>query len=59
MKKCQVASHVDAYAHLLDGDCLRRVPVHVVHKEQGQTSGRVRAVVDFLAGELRKTPTLQ
>ena len=35
------------------------VPVHVVHKEQGQTSGRVRAVVDFLADELRKTPTLQ
>ncbi len=35
------------------------VPVHVVHKEQGQTSGRVRAVVDFLSDELRKAPTLQ
>ena len=35
------------------------VPVHVVHKELGQTSGRVRAVVDFLADELRKKPTLQ
>jgi DNA-binding transcriptional LysR family regulator len=35
------------------------VPVHVVHKEQGQTSGRVRAIVDLLADKLRRTPALQ
>ncbi len=29
------------------------IPVHVVHKETGQTSARVRAVVDFLAERLR------
>ncbi len=34
------------------------VPVHVVHKEQGQTSGRVRAVVDHLADRLRRVPAL-
>ena len=34
------------------------VPVHVVHKEQGQTSGRVRAVVDYLAERLRQAPAL-
>jgi DNA-binding transcriptional LysR family regulator len=35
------------------------VPVHVVHKEQGQTSGRVRAIVDLLADKLKRTPALQ
>jgi len=35
------------------------VPVHVVHKEQGQTSGRVRAVVDHLADRLRQAPVLR
>ncbi len=35
------------------------IPVHVVHKEQGQTSGRVRAVVDFLADRLRAVPSLR
>ncbi len=35
------------------------VPVHVVHKEQGQTSGRVRAVVDHLAEHLRQAPVLR
>ncbi|MFT5181598.1 MAG: DNA-binding transcriptional LysR family regulator [Alphaproteobacteria bacterium] len=35
------------------------VPVHVVHKEQGQTSGRVRAVVDHLADRLRQVPALR
>lgn len=34
------------------------VPVHVVHKEQGQTSGRVRAVVDHLVDHLRQMPVL-
>ncbi len=34
------------------------VPVHVVHKEAGQTSARVRAVVDFLVERLRKVPVL-
>ena len=32
------------------------VPVHVLHKEQGQTSARVRAVVDHLVERLRKHP---
>lgn len=34
------------------------VPVHVLHKEPGQTSARVRAVVDHLVEYLRKTPAL-
>ena len=33
------------------------VPVHVVHKEAGQTSARVRAVADFLVDRLRGNPT--
>ena len=35
------------------------VPVHVVHKEAGQTSARVRAVVDHLAKALRRSPALE
>ncbi len=35
------------------------VPVHVVHKEAGQTSARVRAVVDQLVERLRKDPVLR
>lgn len=34
------------------------VPVHVVHKEPGQTSARVRAVVDHLVEALRGHPAL-
>ena len=34
------------------------VPVHVVHKEQGQTSARIRAVVDHLIAGLRNNPAL-
>ncbi len=34
------------------------VPVHVVHKETGQTSARVRAVVDHLVQHLRRHPAL-
>lgn len=34
------------------------VPVHVLHQEPGQTSARVRAVVDFLATRLRADPVL-
>lgn len=34
------------------------VPVHVVHKEAGQTSARVRAVVDHLVEQLRLSPLL-
>jgi len=33
-------------------------PVHVLHKEPGQTSARVRAVVDHLVEHLRKCPDL-
>ncbi len=35
------------------------VPVHVVHKEAGQTSARVRAVVDFLVETLRQNSNLR
>lgn len=35
------------------------VPVHVVHKETGHTSARVRAVFDFLAERLRGEPVLR
>lgn len=34
------------------------VPVQVVHKEAGQTSARVRAVVDHLAQHLKRNPSL-
>ncbi len=34
------------------------VPIHVVHKEPGQTSARVRAVVDHLVQRLRAEPDL-
>jgi len=40
-------------ALVLDDIAPPPVPVHVVHKETGQTSARVRAVVDFLAERLR------
>ena len=35
------------------------VPIHILHKEPGQTSARVRAVVDHLAESLRKHPSLE
>ena len=35
------------------------VPVHVLHKEPGQTSARVRAVVDHLVENLRRSPALR
>ena len=34
------------------------VPVHIVHKEAGQTSARVRAVVDHFVERLRADPVL-
>ena len=34
------------------------VPVHVLHKEPGRTSARVRAVVDHLVQSLRQNPAL-
>jgi len=35
------------------------VPIHVLHKEPGQTSARVRAVVDYLVERLRADPALR
>jgi len=35
------------------------LPVHVVHKEAGQASARVRAAVDFLVQKLREDPRLR
>lgn len=34
------------------------IPIHVVHKEAGQTSARVRAVADFLVDRLRSNKML-
>ncbi len=34
------------------------VPIYVLHKEPGQTSARVRAVVDYLTQRLRTDPAL-
>jgi DNA-binding transcriptional LysR family regulator len=34
------------------------VPIHIVHKEAGQTAARVRAVVDYLVQGLRNHPAL-
>ncbi len=44
---------------VLDGYEPPAVPVHVVHKEAGQTSARVRAVVDYLVQGLRKHPAIR
>lgn len=33
-------------------------PIHVLHREPGMTSARVRAVVDHLAADLRRSPLL-
>ncbi len=35
------------------------IPIHVVHKEAGHTSARVRAVADFLVDRLRSNPMLK
>jgi DNA-binding transcriptional LysR family regulator len=36
----------------------RPVPIHVLHKEPGQTSARVRAVVDHVVQHLQRSPPL-
>lgn len=38
---------------VLDNYCPPSVPVHIVHKETGLTSARVRAVVDFMVDHIR------
>lgn len=38
---------------VLDTYCPPSVPVHIVHKETGLTSARIRAVVDFLGNHIR------
>ena len=43
---------------VLDDFAAPAVPVHVVHKEPGQTSARIRAVVDHLVEALRADPAL-
>ena len=55
-----IRPHVDAGAlAIVLEDCEPPpVPVHVLHKEAGQISARVRAVVDFLAQRLRRDPAL-
>ena len=56
-----VASHVErgALRLVLDEFSPPAVPVHVVHKETGHTSARVRAVFDHLAERLRGERVLQ
>lgn len=43
---------------VLDNHAAPSVPVHVVHKEAGRTSARVRAVVDHLVAALRRNAAL-
>ena len=43
---------------VLENDEPPAVPIHVVHKEPGQTSTRVRAVVDHLVQQLRTVPAI-
>ena len=43
---------------VLDGFGPPAVPVHVVHKEPGQTSARIRAVVDHMVEHLRRADAL-
>lgn len=52
----QVAS--GALELVLEDHAPRPVPVHVMHKEPGQTSARVRAVVDHMVTALRGNPAL-
>ena len=47
-----------ALERVLEGYEPIAVPIHVVHKEAGQTSARVRAVVDHLVARLRVDPAL-
>ncbi len=56
-----VAAHVErgALQLVLEDYGPPAVPVHVVHKETGHTSARVRAVFDFLAQRLRNERVLQ
>ncbi len=44
---------------VLDAFAPPAVPIHVVHKEAGQTSARVRAVVDHLVEHLRNNPSIR
>lgn len=44
---------------LLEDAAPPATPVHVLHKEPGQTSARVRAVVDHLVADLRREPLLR
>ena len=55
-----VASHVESGALeiVLEDYEPPAVPIHVVHKEAGRTTARVRAVVDFFVEGLRGNPTL-
>lgn len=56
----QVAAGISAgeLETVLDAYAPPPVPVYVVHREAGQTSGRVRAVVDDLVAGLRANPML-
>ena len=55
-----IARHVASGAlETVLADCeAPAVPIHVVHKEVGQTSARVRAVVDHLVHGLRRNPVI-
>jgi len=56
-----VAADIEAGAlvPVLDAFAPPPLPVHVLHKEPGLTSARVRAVVDHLVQDLRRSPLLQ
>jgi DNA-binding transcriptional LysR family regulator len=55
-----IADHVrtGALKVVLQDYEVQPVPVHVMHKEIGQTSARVRATVDHLVTKLRQSPAL-
>ena len=55
-----IASELEAgtLAAVLENHEPPPIPVHIVHKEAGQTSARVRAVVDFCIENLRKHPAI-
>lgn len=57
----QVAPHLEAgtLELVLDDYAPPSLPVHVVHKEPGHTSARVRAVVDDLVTRLRREDCLR
>ncbi len=60
MLSCMIAPQLESgeLELVLDETAPPAAPVHVVHKEPGNASARIRAIVDFLVEQLRREPSL-